>query len=161
MALLRINQDLMELNSGPQSSFNDDPQSSFNAYPIGDDMFQWYAMIKGPVPTFRFIFVVCWSTNPDFDKDDSPYAGGVFFLTITFPTDYPYKPPKVSFTTKIYHPHVNTSGSVYLDIWSPKLTISKVLHYIQDLLANYDGMPDNDRARYEATAREWTKKYAM
>jgi ubiquitin-conjugating enzyme E2 D/E len=62
-------------------------------------------------------------------QGDSPYSGGVFFLSITFPTDYPFKPPKVSFTTKIYHPNINANGSICLDIlrdqWSPALTISK------------------------------------
>lgn len=62
-------------------------------------------------------------------QPDSPYQGGVFFLTIHFPTDYPFKPPKVAFTTRIYHPNINSNGSICLDIlrsqWSPALTISK------------------------------------
>lgn len=69
------------------------------------------------------------NVTPPVVKGDSPYAGGVFFLSITFPTDYPFKPPKVSFTTKIYHPNINANGSICLDIlrdqWSPALTISK------------------------------------
>jgi ubiquitin-protein ligase len=68
-------------------------------------------------------------SNTDASQSDSPYSGGVFFLAIHFPTDYPFKPPKVNFTTRIYHPNINSNGSICLDIlrdqWSPALTISK------------------------------------
>lgn len=123
---------------------------------------------------------------------DSPYSGGVFFLAIHFPTDYPFKAPKVNFTTRIYHPNINSNGSICLDIlrdqWSPALTLSKgwfrllnsicrlwltavVLLSICSMLT--DPNPDDplvpeiahvyktDRPRYEATAREWTRKYAI
>lgn len=114
---------------------------------------------------------------------DSPYSGGVFFLSIHFPTDYPFKPPKVNFTTKIYHPNINSNGSICLDIlrdqWSPALTISKGIFYFLTLVLLSicslltDPNPDDplvpeiahvyksDRPRYEASAREWTRKYAM
>ncbi|KAM4874264.1 ubiquitin-conjugating enzyme E2 D4 isoform 8-T8 [Thomomys bottae] len=118
-------------------------------------VFHWQATIMGP--------------------NESPYQGGVFFLTIHFPTDYPFKPPKVAFTTKIYHPNINSNGSICLDIlrsqWSPALTVSKVLLSICSLLC--DPNPDDplvpeiahtykaDREKYNRLAREWTQKYAM
>ena len=106
--------------------------------------------------------------------EDSPYSGGVFFLNIVFPPDYPFKPPKVTFTTKIYHCNINSNGSICLDIlkdqWSPALTISKVLLSISSLLT--DANPDDplvpeianlyktNRESHDNTAREWTQRYA-
>ena len=132
-----------------------DPPTSCSAGPVAEDMFHWQATIMGP--------------------SDSPYSGGVFLVTIHFPPDYPFKPPKVAFRTKVFHPNVNSNGSICLDIlkeqWSPALTISKVLLSICSLLT--DPNPDDplvpeiahmyktDRAKYESTARSWTQKYAM
>ena len=76
---------------------------------------------------------------------DSPFEGGVFFLNIHFPTDYPFKPPKFAFTTRIYHPNINSNGAICLDIlrsqWSPALTVAKVLLSICSLLC--DPNPDD------------------
>lgn len=131
-----------------------DPPPNCSAAPSSSDKYHWNATILGPQGT--------------------PYEGGVFFLNIVFPSDYPFKPPSIKFTTRIYHPNINGSGAICLDIlkdqWSPALTITKVLLSISSLLA--DPNPDDplvheiamlyktNRDRYVAIAKEWTLKYA-
>lgn len=57
-------------------------------------------------------------------QENVPYNKGAFRIEITFPAEYPFKPPKICFKTKIYHPNIDEKGQVCLPIisaenWKP------------------------------------------
>ncbi|CAN6280161.1 unnamed protein product [Urochloa humidicola] len=118
------------------------------------DLFHWEVVIDGP--------------------DGTPYAGGTFPVDVQFTDVHPFRPPKICFKRKVYHPNINSEGQMVLDIfhdkWSPALGIEKLLLSIVSVL--YDPMLDRpingDIARlyetdiklYEKKARAWTRRYA-
>ena len=63
------------------------PEEDILMYPIEDTITKWKAFIKGP--------------------ENTPFYGGVYELDIVTSQLYPMEPPKMTFTTKLFHPNVH------------------------------------------------------
>jgi ubiquitin-conjugating enzyme E2 D/E len=145
-----------------------DPPECCAANPVTPDRMEWMAAIIGP--------------------EDTPYTGGVFYITIKITADYPLKPPMVRFNTKIYHANISsTTGRVCHEVlqekWSPILTLQHVLAAIVSLLkcpnvafdevdgnvslgdslaysADIANLFKSNRDEHDEKAREFTQQFA-
>jgi ubiquitin-conjugating enzyme E2 D/E len=157
-AMKRIKEEFTEINNNPIANIG-----STVGLPDEDNIFEWQCSLMGP--------------------KDTSYNGGVFFLSIKFPDNYPKKPPEVVFRTPIYHINVNPNKSNLqgaeplghvcistLNWWKDESRIKQVLSDIFALfyMANPDspyGLDRADefrfnRALHEEKIRYFTKKYA-
>ena len=122
---------------------------------VNNDIRHWKGRIKGPI--------------------DTCYQGGIFDVDIIIPDDYPFKPPKMKFDTKIWHPNISSvTGAICLDIlkneWTPALTIRTALISLQALMC--EPVPNDpqdavvakqymsDIKLFNQTAKHWVEEYA-
>ncbi|KAI8903772.1 ubiquitin-conjugating enzyme/RWD-like protein [Gorgonomyces haynaldii] len=146
MATRRIQKDLQTVVQQPIDNVTMTPSES--------DILHWDGVLTGP--------------------SNSPYESAKFKFTITFPTDYPFKPPNIKFVTRIYHPNIDESGAICLgllksDAWKPSTSILTVLSSLVSLLAEPNPADpletriaeiyQSDRKQFDRTVKEWIKRY--
>jgi len=122
---------------------------------VSDDLTKFRGEVRGPA--------------------DTPYADGIYELTIEIPETYPFIPPKVKFVTRLWHPNVSSqTGTICLDIlkdqWAASMTLRTVLLSIQALLNSPEPNDPQDAVvakqcisnptMFRATAQFWAQTYA-
>mmetsp|Transcript_43384 Transcript_43384/g.90869 ORF Transcript_43384/g.90869 Transcript_43384/m.90869 type:complete len:150 (-) Transcript_43384:261-710(-) len=146
MAQNKLSKELKNLQTEPV------PQGE--AGPKSDNLYEWEGIIRGP--------------------EGTAYEGGTFRFEMRFPAEYPFKPPKVNFLTKVLHPNITEEGKVCLDIvsdsWNPAVSIRQIILSLHTLLT--DPNPSNplrpevakllsdDPAAFQEQVRQWVKDFA-
>lgn len=76
--------------------------SGISAFPEEDNIFCWKGTISG--------------------SKDTVFEGTDYKLSLSFPSEYPFKAPKVKFETSCFHPNVDVYGNICLDILQVTIT---------------------------------------
>lgn len=112
--------------------------SGISAFPEEDNIFCWKGTIHG--------------------SKDTVFEGTEYRLSLSFPNDYPFKPPKVKFETGCFHPNVDIYGNICLDIlqdkWSSAYDVRTILLSIQSLL----GEPNISSPLNSQAAQLWSNQ---
>ncbi|KAF9939197.1 Ubiquitin-conjugating enzyme E2 15 [Mortierella antarctica] len=129
------------------------PVEGFSAGLVDDDnIFEWEIVIMG--------------------LNDTLYEGGFYRAIMTFPVDYPLMPPKLKFTSDMYHPNVYPSGEVCISIlhppgedkygyeqanerWTPVHTVETILVSVISMLSS----PNDESPANIDAAKEWRENY--
>jgi ubiquitin-protein ligase len=105
----------------------------------------------------------------------SPYDGGFFQVNVELTAEYPHRPPKLTFLTKIWHPGVDaTTGKLCEALfaeWAPTMSVADALSLVVDVLrAPWDHLQEVNlvalqqlqasRAEFTAQAAAWTQQHA-
>ncbi|KAK9470431.1 ubiquitin-conjugating enzyme/RWD-like protein [Dipodascopsis tothii] len=112
-----------------------------SAFPVSDsNLHQWTGVIDGPEGTY--------------------YEGLSFKISMSFPTNYPYTAPTIKFVSPMWHPNIDMSGVICLDIlkenWSAIYNVQTILLSLQSLL----GEPNNASPLNAQAAELWGKNPA-
>jgi len=146
-------------------------QKNSDGFSVGlvDDsnLYEWQCIVEGP--------------------SDTPYQGGYFQATLSFPPEFPSKPPLMRFTTPgFWHPNVYKDGKVCISIlheakedqfneqesidekWRPILSVEAVIVSVMSMLsepnfqspANIDAstMWKNDPEGYKKKVKKLVRK---
>ncbi|KNA22617.1 hypothetical protein SOVF_031080 [Spinacia oleracea] len=128
--LKRLQSELMSL------MMSGDP--GISAFPEEDNIFNWKGTIHG--------------------SNETVFEGTEYKLALSFPADYPFKPPKVKFETGCFHPNVDVFGNICLDIlqdkWSSAYDVRTILLSIQSLL----GEPNTSSPLNTQAAALWSNQ---
>lgn len=142
---LLLKRQLMELQKKPLEGFS-------AGLIDDDDIYEWDVMIIGPPDTF--------------------YEGGYFKARLSFPKEYPQRPPKMKFVADMWHPNVEKNGDVCISIlhepgedkwgyekpeerWLPVHTVETILLSVISMLAD----PNDESPANVDAAKEWRQDY--
>ncbi|XP_018324945.1 ubiquitin-conjugating enzyme E2 T-like [Agrilus planipennis] len=135
------------------------PPSGISLSPLNDNLDYFQASLVGP--------------------NGTPYEQAVFNLEIVIPQNYPFSPPSVKFKTKIYHPNIDDTGRICLDLlkmppkgcWKPTIGLEGLLIAIRMLLEHPNPEDPlmieiaeefkNNYSQFISVAREYSKQYAI